>query len=421
MLSIHEAISLEDLAKDNKIVWYEEIAQYSSRYMYRDSRYSLGSIDNEVLYHLNTLTMLSLYFDKIIIPTSALFNSTDRTIRNIALAIIRSSRFKTMLQVGAVKICGWGSKTPYEMFNNAKEFIAPLSLNKNNESVEFFFKMARVFNSDNMTFRTSSGTPDDDETKIFREKINRSAFLTQDMVRKIEIPINRSEKLLGMLTYAAFIQGLERLGFDDRVNKSILSTYYQSWLTNINMNNTAIYMYINGLDQMSIEHTIKIENRSIYTFLYSPRIFERVLARYLTEKEVFKFKKMPYTVLNSLKNGDWERFKLAYHSSLEEISERIKDVHIQPISIDSDDIWAEKILDEISSNSFYDFDISIFLQSLSGIMGMAVGVPILHHVFNAISSTFGKRSLERAQSWTTNKSIIPSPFINKLKSQLQSL
>lgn len=420
MLSTYEVLSLEELSKNNKVIWYEEMAQYSLRYMLRSSRFSLGSIDNEVLYHLKQLTLLSLYFDKIIIPTSALFNSTDRVIRNITLAVISSTKFEEMTRLGVVKICGWGAKTPYEMINNAQDFIGPLSLNRNNESADYFLKISNILDVSNMVYRTSSGVPDDNEAKIFRSKINTSVFITQEMADKIDKPITKSEKLLGMLTYSAFIGDLEKLNFDEKIHSRILSTYYQSWLKNINMSNTDIYMYVENVDQISIENTISLNGKILYTFLYSPKIFENVLLKYLSQKELNAVQKMSHRTLNSLKNGDWEKFKSAYHNSLEALSGSISNTYIEysPTQISNEE-WSKRVFSEIASGDLYNFDISIFLQSLTGIVGIATQVSGLHHIFNVLASSFGRGKLQAAQSMMDNKKSMPSPFISKLRSQLQ--
>jgi hypothetical protein len=167
-LSITETDYLGDVVGGKRAVFYEEMAQWGNRYIDPEANSTLGDMDSECQYHLNNLTLLSMYFDIIFIQTACLFNVTDLFLKAVIQKTLSHSRFRAMLKAGTIRICGWGGKTPREMFGSAISYASAAANHRTTDG--YVSDLSRVFRPSHLVFR-SKGKPDNEVADEFRHKL----------------------------------------------------------------------------------------------------------------------------------------------------------------------------------------------------------------------------------------------------------
>ena len=418
--SLIETAHIGTLVGGKRTVFYEEMAQYSLRYIDPGTK-DYGDAEAESRYHLNNLTLLSMYFDIIFLQTASLFNVSDRFVKLVIQRTISNPKFCAMLTAGTVRICGWGGRSPHEMLSNAMEYSSAGAAVDHRVPDGYITDVARIFLPANMAFR-SEGRPDKETAEAFRRKLRQTEIVRHnDDLDRIDDAIHQSEKLMGQLTAIAFVPALDLGALRMETRRSLFPSFISSWSTHLNQSIPGIYAYIPGGGLEAIQHTIQIDGRAIRSFLYSPKVFAAFLKQYFSLPEYNRIVGRPHEDLEKLRNGDWKMFCDAYHAAVEEVSDSI--VNVDPgtltvFDLDSEASWGKRI-GEQSNKQSGDFDISAFIESLASISGLLLGVPLLGPAFRAVGT------LLKAQINSIPKKLVQehrsavSPYIKKVRMSLQ--
>lgn len=416
-----ETNSLGSAIAGKRAVFYEEIAQYSLRYMYFDVNNLGMNVDSEVKYHLNSIIYLSLYFDIILIQTGALFNITDPFVKRVIRKLTSTNLFKEMLKLGLIKICGWGGKTTNEMYSNAIDFASP-AVGKLFKCRSFSKSLSNLFIPDYVVYR-AEGRPDDEATNAFKSQIYNSEIIRRpEAIGTVEEAILNSENLTGQLTAMGFKPTIEKSNLIPSEVKQIYKVFYQSWLNHMDNTIPNTYMYIANIEPYALTHQIEINGKKVHSFLFSPRIFSLLMSKYFNEKELAKIMGCSFSSFYQLRNGDWQRFRNAYHGAIESVSDSLKDIDliISPTSDTlNDEYWVSKInLTLLNKES--EIDINNYITSLATLSDAMVGMPILGSVVRAGLSIFGKKLDKSFKQISREYSSEISPFIVKTKRYLDN-
>ncbi len=359
-----------------------------------------------------------MYFDTIFIHTAALFNIRDPFLQKVAHFTIANENFRSMIYSGVIKICGWGGKSPREMFSNAIAFSSPvtnLRFHKN-----YLTDITKILLPSHIVFR-SERTPDYETVDLFRSYLTDTELIRKpSYIDLVENSISCSEKRLGHLAAIGFFPTLNLEKVEEKYQDIIYHSFLMSWINHINQSIPGIYSYIPGFEQHNIQHKIDINNKFIRSFLYSPRIFSGFLKNFFNAQEYSRIFLVPFEQINNLRNGDWQKFCEAYHIAIESISNsifHIDDYAIPVLCPENELEWAKYIW-EILNVQKDGFDVSTFIEGLASVSGVLLNIPILGPIFRTSVALMRRRiNLIFRDAFDHNKNAI-SPYIRKIRKYL---
>ena len=418
-LSITETDYLGDVAGGKRAVFYEEMAQWGNRYIDPEGRPSIfGDADSECQYHLNNLTLLSMYFDIIFIQTACLFNVTDLFLKAVIQKTLSHSRFRAMLKAGSIRICGWGGKTPREMFGSAISYASPAANHRTPDG--YIADLSSVFTPSHMVFR-SKGKPDNEVADEFRRKLqDTEAVRHKKDLERIERAIDRSLRIMGQLTTIGFFPGLDLKAINADTRSSLLNAFVSSWSTHLNQSIPDVHVYLSGIGPMAVRHTITIRGKMVRSFLYAPALFAVFLRQYFSLAEYNRILGRPYEDLERLRNGDWKRFCDAYHTAVEDVSASIANVDLESLPVfdmNTETAWGKRIWEQ-SNSQIAEFDVNAFIEGLASLSGVLLGLPLVGPAFRVVGVLVKRRLNSRPQTLYREHKSAVSPYIRKVRMSL---
>jgi hypothetical protein len=412
-----EADWIGSAIKGKRAVFYEEMAEYSLRYSGGSA--VLTSVDSESQYHINNLILLSMYFDIVFINTSVLFNLTDPFVKKVIQRTISHSQFRAMMKAGVIRVCGWGGKSPREMFSSALDFASAAT--EQNISDQYLSGIIKLFLPSNVVYR-SEKTPDAEATDTFRRHLHETEIIRRvDDLTRVERAIAYSERLTGQLVSVSFNAALRSEPLPEATRLAISANILSSWCDHLNNSIPGIYCYAQGPQAQSIHHTISINGKVLRSFLYSPLFFASFLRKYFSLFEYDRIMCRPYEELARLRNGDWKRFCDAYHAAIETISDSIShtDFAVQPVfEVGGPLIWGDRIF-ELANKKDEHFDIVAFIESLASLSGVLLSIPFLGSAFRVASALVGQKIRTEYQKLLRERGSGISPYIKKVRMSIE--
>jgi len=404
------------LAGGKRAVFYDEMAQFGARYI-KGHSVELASIDEEVRYHLNNLVLLSMYFDIIFIQTAAIFNVNDIFLRSIIQRTISHPKFRAMLKAGCIRICGWGGRSPREMYSNAFGFASMGITGRFSE--DFAADLRGIFRPTNLTYRMQEHP--EDEAAQFRKALRETEIVDSiDDLDRVERAIDQSERRLGALTTIAFFPALDLSSMRASSQRAVYSTFVNVWAEHVNQAVPGIHCYVAGTDAAAIQQVITIEGKRLRSFLFSPRIFAAFLKRYFNDAEFNRIMSRPYEDIHKLRNGDWKRFCDAYHAAVGMVSDSVSEMDfsmLEMFGFQNQAAWGAKIWDGANKRGS-DFDANAFIQGLASISGTFIGIPLIGPAIHVAGIMMGRRINSFYDRLVREHGNHTSPYISKLRTNL---
>lgn len=403
-----------------RAVFYEEMAQWGHRYIdQRNGACSAGDMDSECKYHINNLTLLSMYFSVIFIQTACLFNTTDAFLKGVIQKTISHPRFLSMVRTGAVRICGWGGTSPREMFVNALAYASTAADLR--EPDGYIRSVSGLFRPETTVFR-NSGYPDDEIASEFSQKLFETDIVRHvDDLDRIARAVDTSQHRTGQLTAMGFLPAVDLESMRPEAQRAVINSFVGVSSSYLNNSIPGIHNYLIGFGPLSLSHTINVAGKQIRSFLFAPSVFAVFLRQYFSLAEYNRILGRPYEELEKLRNGDWKRFCDAYHRAIEAVSDEITNVDTDALSIfDLGDqhVWGKRIWQETAHES-KEYDVNAFLEGLASMSGLLLGMPFLAPAARMVG-VLVKRRLNRIphrlmQEYRNEV----SPYIKKVRMSLK--
>lgn len=413
---IHSGTSdhLSDIQINGRFVLYEELAEYYYLFARKD-RLTDSSIQSEVDYHIGNIVLLSLYFDYVLIQTATLFNSSDPFVRKVIEGVLRSSKFREMLDLNVLKIVGWGGNSPREMFQAAHEFT--ICANPAGEDKEYFSVIASAFNAESVVSR-SHQIPDYGIERLFYRRLEQTTIIrSMDEFNLVSNAVERSMESVGQLVAVSFHPELGKLRLSASALSAVQVSFIQSWHDHLATEIPGVAVYAPLTKVVYVNQRAYMDECEIRTFLYCPQIFASFLGGYISSRDFDKILCSPYSKLTEVKNGDWQRFCEAYHKALAIVSTEIGHLNYSEMSNENyrnRSNWSEKLVEVIQSDAHV-ADVNAFVESLAMLSGVVLSIPYLGPAMRLIGNLVGRRINETFTAIRSNASAEISPFIRKLQ------
>ena len=407
-----------DAIKGKRAVFYEEMAEYSLRYDAKSS--GVAPINSECQYHINNLILLSMYFDIIFINTSVLFNLTDPFVKKVIQKTISHCKFRSMMKAGIIRVCGWGGKSPREIYSSALNFAAAATQRQTAD--EHSSDLKKLFDPSNLVYRATE-TPDAEATDEFRRHLHQTEIIRNDGdLRRVERAIAYSERLTGHLVSTSFRPALDAEGLSESARRAISYSIVSSWSDHLNRSIPGVYCYVQGSQLQAVNHTISINGKILRSFLYSPLFLGAFLRRYFSLAEYNRIMSRPFDELLLLRNGDWKLFCGAYHAAIEAVSDSMShtDFAVHPVfGLGDDAVWGDRLF-EAANKRNGSFDIVAFIESLAALSGTLMGLPYLGAAVRVTGTLVGQKMRAQYLKILREHGGGVSPYINKVRMSINA-
>lgn len=403
---------ITDIQINKRTIFYEELAEYYYLFS-RKEAFEHSTIPREVEYHIGNIILLTFYFDVVFIQTASIFNSSNRFVREVAKGVLNNKKLREMLNHNVVKIVGWGGTSPYEMFDSAKDFS--ILANPHGNDNDYFSVVASVFNPETVVSR-SLITPDDGMENLFRYRLEQTTIIKNDKIyQKVNNAVEKSLESTGQFIAVAFNPEIRKLKLNASSLSAVEISFIQSWYDHLKQELPNVATYAPMTKSIFINQKMKVNEKDIRTFLYSPQIFSAFLSGYLSNADFNKILKYSYSELHKVKNGDWKRFCDAYHEAISIISNNVSHLCYADLSDESfnnKDKWSNELSHILDSGD--NIDLNAFIESLAMLSGVILSIPFLGHIMKAVGTLTGKKTNAIYHAIQSNATLEISPFIKKL-------
>jgi hypothetical protein len=419
-LSTSRTDYLGDIVEGKRAVFYEEMAQWGHRYLDPQGVASASDMDSECRYHINNLTLLSMYFNIVFIQTACIFNTTDAFLKGVIQKTISHPRFRSMVMLGSVRICGWGGTTPRDIFGSALDYAFTAADLR--EPDGYIRSVSGLFRPGSTVFR-DSGYPDDEIAAEFQQKLLESEAVRHvgDLDR-IGRAIERSRRHTGQLTAMGFLPALDFGSLRPDTRRAVMNSFVSVSSSHLNKAVPGVHNYLIGFGPVSIAHTINVSGKQIRSFLYAPSIFAVFLRQYFSLAEYNRILGRQYEELETLRNGDWKRFCDAYHRAIEEVSDEITNVDTDALptfDLNNDNAWGKRIWQE-SNHEGKEYDVSAFIEGLASLSGVLLGMPLIAPAVKLVGVLVKRRLNSIPQKLVQEHRNAVSPYIKKVRMSLRA-
>lgn len=404
-----------ELARKERCALYNELSRMTPYYLNMTQCEKLCP-EREMLFHLRNLKLLSLYFDRILIPIENILAFANNRNKVVVEGVVTSKSFRQMVDIGVVSFCGWGDPTPLGMIGKGISYALKdyreLKTDSYLHKVEYIASKSSFFSRDSSKYDIGHDKYLLDrmvllDTSKHKNYLNKAIDFVKDFYN--------SFKYIGSIELYKWVDN-EQVPPD--LSSQLYQSYYIAWqeycyekyapvITVSTENINYHYGEINiGSEQCP---------KNVMAILYSPSIFLHFMNWQLGESIVEKLLSISPQNIQKIRNGDgaWTRFMNKYHECIEASSEIYS---LKKQILFSGDPFAERNLELIIKSLFtrkiHHIDSSFFLDAAQiGVTATAW----LAHGFNpvAILVTLLSRLFKKTIAAPFSREAIP--FYRKTK------
>ena len=395
-------------------VLYEELAEYYYRAC-APQRLRDSNVNSEVEYHVRNLTLLSLYFDSIVITSATIFNVRDQFVSRIIFNFLAHERVREMLDIGVLKILGWGGGAAQDMFNAASEYAGKVL--QIQHDAERFIQLRSVFNPRYVVSR-SSKMPDTDLACKYIQRLEDTSIVSEpSQLATIVDEVQRQHDRTKSLIAIEMLPSLDGVVLSESSLDIAKLQLFGVTIEHMRDEIPDLWVYSPFLAAGLSAEATHTSQGAPRAFLLSPMIFGAFLNMHIDAKTFDLLMNDSYHTLQVLKNGDWRRFVKAYHEAIQDVSSALSlGMHLsydQLRDFKSQE-WADKVVGRIKAEGA-DLDVSAFIDSLVGIGSVLLAVPALKPVAKLLTTAIGDRLSNAVSRLSKKHRGQISPFIIKLE------
>lgn len=409
-------IPLEELAANETCAIYNDLSHINPRYL-TPQNYEPTFQDEEVLYHKKNLTLLSLYFDRIIICTDNILAFTRFLSKDVVSSVVMSPWFAELVENGVIVLAGWGSSINSDMMKNQVEYSALYRPElKDRRYVEFLSKLSDAA----IWVVREPGPGEREHINYLRPLVQRSEgpFDTGDISFLSDLieETNETTGYVGTMEMFPFVD--ELYGANAQKSDSFYNSYYRSWHAYCATHYApAVPIHTSRIRLPHAQVTLGVGQPPVLATLYSPDLFQRYLLQRFGPKLFSKILAVDVKQLVAIRNGDWARFKNRYHEYLVAASS-VCWVAFHPRAHEL--LADERVMDELIAEIFRaapkDADLSALGNAIDVVLRLVVGVAGVAPVFQLFRAQINKRLGHILDSITQREL---EPYLRKLRRVLE--
>jgi hypothetical protein len=408
--------ALEELSVKEKCAIYNDLSHINPRYL-TPQRYEPAFHDEEVLYHKKNLTLLSLYFDKIIICTDNILAFTRFLSKDVVSSVVMSPWFEELVERDVIVLAGWGSSINSNMMRNQVEYSALYRPElKDKRYIDFLWKL-----SDVATWVVREPGPGEREhINYLRPLVQRSEgpFALDDVnfLSDLIEETNQTAGYIGTMEMFPFID--ELYGANAEKSDSFYNSYYRSWHAYCAQHYApAIPIHTSRIRLPHAPVILNTEQPPVLATLYSPDLFQRYLLQRFDSKLFSKILAVDVEQLIAIRNGDWARFKNRYHDYLAAASSVCwVAFHPRAHELLADERVMDELIAEIFRAATKDTDLSALGSAIDVVLRLVAGVAGVAPVFQLFRTQINRR-LGRIMDSVTQREL--EPYLRKLRRVLE--
>lgn len=303
--------SITDKVSGRKSALYNELSHMTPYYLHHSSPEEIN-IKGEAVFHLNSIKLLSLYFDTVFIPIENILSFANRRSSLVIQEVVTSNHFRQLVELGIVSLCGWGAKDSGDMLDKGFKYaIKEYAYLKDENYFKYVENIARI---NPLIARDSS-----------RYDIGHDRFLL-DKLLLLDSPVYRSDIEKGTSFVKQFYSSYRYIGslefykwidnsnLSENLSDGLYKSYYRAWQEYcyqkyapvITVNSERIRYSYGDINIGSVEKPVFVK-----ALLYSPAIFLRFLDWQLGRDVSRKLIRLSPQSIQTIRNGDgsWRRFK----------------------------------------------------------------------------------------------------------------
>lgn len=394
------------IAARKRCALYNELSHMTPYYLYDDNSWKFN-LEREVKFHLNVLTLLSLYFDYIFIPIENLCSFANRRNKLVVENVVLSTKFTEMHKLGIIKICGWGVNNNQNMYDNAMRYS--MKFYSELKSKDYVTKFENITKSSQIYIRDSTGFDIGHDMKLLRALSLMDNAVHEKVLQSIKIFVREfyfERSFIGSLEY---YRQIEDVCIDQSLLKNLYYSYYVAW----NEYCLEYYQPVVTVSTNRIPYSTsyinvgtEVEPCMIPAFLYSPKVFHSFLMWQIGPERIAKIFNLKVGKLDRLRNGDWSIFVEKYHTCINAVTNI--DLILGNANIfenNNDTMMIEQLLEPIFGNSNAGVDMSSIIDGIKFLLPFSI---LITSLFDPTESTIA------LISWIRKK-IKASPFSNEVK------
>ena len=406
-------MAISEIEYRERTILYEELAEYYYHAV-APRRLFESSVSREVDYHVRNITLLSLYFDKIIVTSATVFNVRNEFVSRIISQFLAHQRVREMLDIGVLKILGWGGDTASDMFYAASQYASDVLQIR--QSADTLALLRSIFHPRYAVSR-SSEMPDTNLARKYIQRLENTGIVSEPaQLTAVTDEVHRQRDRTNSLIAIEVLPSLDQVILSEATRNTAKLQLFGVTIEHMRDEFPNLWVYSPFLTagfSSEPSHSFQGAPRA---FLLSPMIFGGFLNTQIDATTFSLLMNDSYRTLQSLKNGDWRRFVDAYHQSIEDLSNAL----LLGMHLSYDDLpdfsaeqWAEKIVARIKAEGT-DLDVSAFIDSLGSLGGILLAVPILKPIAKLLTIAIGDK-LSRTVANLSKQGGQISPFITKLE------
>lgn len=394
-------------------VLYEELAEYYYCSVCPE-RLNTSNVKQEIQYHLKNITLLSLYFDSVLLTSATLFNVRNCFVDQIIKGFMDTQYVREMLRLGALKIVGWGGDDGRTMFEAADNYAQEtLKVVRDKKTLT---QLRSIFDSDGAMSRAKE-MPDANLTQKYIERLTGSPLANdQQQLALVANEVRRQHERTNSLIAIEILPSLDTIVVSKSNAASAKLDLFGVSIQHMRDEIPGLWVY-SPFWAPSLALQANSTSGSPSAFLLSPMIFGSFLGQYIDPKTFTRIMSEPYAKLHLLKNGDWVRFSDSYHAAVADVSEAMMlEMHLAKDSVigSASDRWASRISERLDKDGG-EFDVAAFVESLASLGSVLLVIPVLRPAAKLFIAVLGKRLTSATKALSDRAKNELSPFIVKVE------
>ncbi|MHB9036594.1 MAG: hypothetical protein ACYC64_07995 [Armatimonadota bacterium] len=309
-----ECWPIDQIARFNRVVYYPEVGYVLYPTPPRQGLAAQSWLDYALDYHIKRLKLLSLYFDKILIPFSHVFGVVDELHCQLLCQLLDHTDMRLFIERFILFVGGWGGRSSDDVAAHQIDFLRGVGWSVDRSIVVARHPALRDMNISSRSI--------EEQKDVLWEGVARYRDLISDSYGVQAGPLTDAIRASGYgdipFVHQTFWQRLQSLrlprNLKESASREVNRIYFNAG--EIGMPGVTAYAPLHAEPQQGLRKSLK---SGIPSILYSPDVFLALLRCYFSKKQVTLIACAAGSQLLTVRTPEWCEFVDDYHALLSEI------------------------------------------------------------------------------------------------------